>query len=94
MQVAVQVPRAFSVRDENEYRAFQDLLARMNADLRVLPVATGAHVNGGCTVFWGVVQLSGQSLAQEEVEAALREAGFDFSRSGPVAKPAFSTAAK
>ena len=84
MQVTVEVPKAVSVRDENEFHAFQHLLARMNPELSVAQVATGAHVNGGCTVFWGVAYSRSQVPTQEEIEAALAEAGFDFSRSGPV----------
>lgn len=78
MQTTVEVPKAFSVRDEHEFLPVQHLLARMNPKLTVRRIATGVHVNGGCTVFWGLVFLEGQSVAKKEVEAALREAGFDF----------------
>jgi hypothetical protein len=80
MEVPVKVPTAFSVRDENEFYAFQHLLARMNSRLHVTPVATGVHVNGGCTVFWGLVHDCQEKLTKECVEAALRDAGFDFKR--------------
>jgi len=53
-------------------------MARMNPELLVTQVATGMHVDGGCTVFWGLVHLDGQRLTKKDVEAALREAGFDF----------------
>lgn len=84
MEISVQVPRAFSVRDENEFFAFRHLLARMNSQLRVRQVATGVHVNGGCTVFWGLVYAASQSLTTDDVLTALKDAGFDASRSGPV----------
>jgi hypothetical protein len=84
METTVQVPKAFSVRDENEFYAFQHLIGRMNPDLRIAQVATGSHVHGGCTVFWGVVYAAGAALTREELAAALQEAGFDAKRSGRV----------
>jgi len=78
MQAPVEVPKAFSVRDDHEFLPFQHLLARLNPQLRVVQVATGVHVNGGCTVFWGLVYLETHPPSRNEVEAALREAGFDF----------------
>jgi hypothetical protein len=39
---------------------------------------TGRHVNGGCTILWGLVHEEGQPLPKDDVEAAFREAGFDF----------------
>lgn len=78
MQTTVQLPQAFSVRDEHEFLAFEHLLARLNPELTVRPVATGIHVNGGGTVCWGLVCQDGQPLLRTEVEAALRVAGFDF----------------
>ena len=80
MQITVQVPKAFSVRDENEFFAFQHLLGRMNPQLRITPVTTGVHVNGGCTVFWGLAYADGQPLTREDLLAALEEAGFDLKR--------------
>jgi hypothetical protein len=50
----------------------------MNPQLRVIQVATGVHVNGGCTVCWGLVCQEGRLPTKKEVETALREAGFDF----------------
>jgi len=81
MDVTIRVPAAFSVRDENEFYAFQHLMTRLNPQLRVTPVATGTHVNGGCTVFWGLVYSTKQQLSKEDVETALREAGFSFIQS-------------
>jgi hypothetical protein len=78
MQATVEVPKAFSVRDEHEFFPMQHLMARMNPKLVVTQVGTGMHVNGGCTVFWGLVHLEGQRLTRKELDAALREAGFDF----------------
>ena len=54
------------------------VMTRMNPNLTVAHVVTGRHVNGGCTILWGLVHEEGQPLAKEDVEAALREAGFDF----------------
>ena len=78
MQSNVCLPKAFSVRDEHEFFPVQHLMARLNPKLVVKQVATGVHVDGGCTVFWGIVHLDGQPPARKEVEAALKEAGFDF----------------
>ncbi|MGA2035725.1 MAG: hypothetical protein ABSG68_26040 [Thermoguttaceae bacterium] len=78
MQATVQVPTAFSVRDDHEFFPIQHLMARLNPKLMVKQVATGMHVNGGCTVLWGLVYLEGQPPTNEEVRAVLAEAGFDF----------------
>jgi hypothetical protein len=78
MQSTVELPKAFSVRDEHEFFPIQHLMERLNPKLVVTQVGTGMHVNGGCTVFWGLVHLEGQRLTKKDVEAALREAGFDF----------------
>jgi hypothetical protein len=78
MQTQIKLPKAFSVREENEFYAFQHLMARLNPKLMVKMVATGVHVEGGCTVFWGLVFLDSQPPSKREVEAALKEAGFDF----------------
>jgi hypothetical protein len=74
----IELPKAFSVRDEHEFYAFQHLMARLNPKLMVKQVATGVHVDGGCTVFWGLVYMDDQPPSKKEVEAALKEAGFDF----------------
>ena len=57
MQAKIELPKAFSVRDEHEFLAFQHLMARLNPKLVVKRVATGVHVNGGEAVFWGIVYL-------------------------------------
>jgi hypothetical protein len=80
MQTNIDLPKAFSVRDEHEFFPIRHLIARMNPKLAVTQAGTGVHVNGGCTVFWGVVHLEGQSPSRKEVEDALKEAGFDFGR--------------
>jgi len=66
------------VREENEFYAFQHLMARLNPKLMVKEVTTGVHMDGGCTVFWGLVYLDDQPPSKKEVEAALKEAGFNF----------------
>ena len=78
MKAKVELPKAFSVRDKHEFVPAQHLLARMNAKLVVKQVATGVHVDGGGTVFWGLVYLEGEPPSKKKVGAALREAGFDF----------------
>jgi hypothetical protein len=77
MDATIQVPKAFSVRDENEFFPVQHLLARLNPKLMVVQVATGVHTNGGCTVYWGLVYLQDKPPSQKDVEAALKDAGFD-----------------
>jgi hypothetical protein len=84
MKVHVDLPKAFSVRDEHEFYPVQHLVARLNPKLLVAQVATGVHVSGSCTVFWGIVYHEGKVPARKEVEAALKEAGFDFARSGSI----------
>ena len=78
MRIKVELPKAFSVRDEHEFLPFQHLLGRMNPKLIVKQVATGVHVDGGDTVFWGLVYLDDKPPDKNKVENALREAGFDF----------------
>jgi hypothetical protein len=78
MLTKIQLPKAFSVRDEHEFYPMQHLMARLNPDLMVKPVATGVHVEGGGTVFWGIVYSGENPPTRPQVEAALREAGFDF----------------
>ena len=51
MRATIELPKAFSVRDENEFTAFRHLMEKMNRGLLVTRVATGVHVNGGPTVF-------------------------------------------
>ncbi len=78
MHSKVELPKAFSVRDEHEFLPIQHLMARMNPQFVVKQVATGVHVGGGGTVFWGLVYLRSEPPSKNKVEMALREAGFDF----------------
>jgi hypothetical protein len=78
MQATIQLPKAFSVRDDHEFFPIQHLLARLNPKLMVTQVATGRHVDGGCTVFWGLVYTQDQRPTKKDMETALRDAGFDF----------------
>lgn len=80
MHAEVSLPQAFSIQNEDEFFPIQHLMARMNPKLMVVEVATGMHKNGGRTVFWGLAYLDGQPITRQDVEAALREAGFDFQR--------------
>ena len=84
MKVTVEVPQAFSACGENEMAPIQHLMARLNPQLVVKQVATAMHVAGGGTVLWGLVCLEGQPPTKDEVDAALREAGFDFEHSDQV----------
>jgi hypothetical protein len=78
MQAKIDLPQAFSVRDEHEFHPIQHLMARLNSKLMVSHVGTGRHVDGGPTVFWGLVYLDGQLPTKKEVETALKRAGYDF----------------
>ena len=78
----IQLPKAFSVRDDHEFYPIEHLVIRLNPDLMVSHVGTGVHVDGGCTVFWGLVHLKDQPLTSQEVEDALAEAGFDVAHHG------------
>jgi hypothetical protein len=77
MQATIELPKAFSVRDDRELPLIQDLMARLNPKLLAIQVATGVHIDGGYTVNWGLVYLDGQPLTDEDVTAALKEAGLD-----------------
>ena len=77
MKATIELPKAFSVRDDRELPLVQDLMARLNPKLLVVQVATGMHIEGGYTVNWGLVYMDGQSLTDEDVAAALKEAGLD-----------------
>ena len=81
MLTKVQLPKAFSVRDEHEFYPMQHLMARLNPDLMVKQVATGVHVDGGGTVLWGLVYSGDTPPTRPQVEEALRQAGFDFRHS-------------
>jgi hypothetical protein len=78
MHAKIELPKAFSVRDEHEFFPIQHLLARLNPQLVVRQIATGVHMDGGGTVFWGLVYLNSEPPSKKNVEIALREAGFDF----------------
>ena len=84
MQTAIDLPQAFSVRDENEFYPIQHLLARLNPKLMVTRVATGRHIHGGPTVVWGVVHLQGRIPSRLDVQAALERAGYDLKQNAPV----------
>ncbi len=77
MQTSIDLPQAFSVRDENEFFPIQHLLTRLNPKLIVTRVATGRHMHGGPTVVWGLVYLDGKKPSQSAVETALTTAGLD-----------------
>jgi hypothetical protein len=77
MEATIELPKAFSVRDDRELPLIQHLMARLNPKLLVVQVATGVHVDGGYTVNWGLVYMDGQPLTDADVAAALKEAGFD-----------------
>jgi hypothetical protein len=78
MMIEMELPKAFSLRDENEFFPIQHLMARLNPEFMVVQVATGMHVNGGCTAFWGLAYLESQPVSRTDLENALKEAGFDF----------------
>jgi hypothetical protein len=82
MHSKVELPKAFSVRNEQEFLPIQHLMARMNPQFVVKQIATGVHVDGGGTVFWGLVYLKSEPPSRKKVEMALREAGFDFAHNG------------
>ena len=84
MQASIELPKAFSVGDDREFPLVQDLMSRLNPKLLVVHVAMGVHVNGGPTVHWGLVYLDGQPLLDEEVRAALAQAGLDFQHNAEI----------
>lgn len=84
MKVHVDLPKAFSVREENEFYPIRHLMARLNPKLSVAQVATGLHVQGTHSVFWGIVFHEGKLPNRKDVEAALKDAGFDFARNPPI----------
>ena len=81
----VELPKAFSVREEDEFRPIRQLMARLNPKLMVTQAGTGVQADGACTVFWGVVHLEDRPPSKTEVEAALVEAGFDTDRNASTA---------
>lgn len=85
MNAVIELPKAFSVRDERELTLMQDLMTRLSPKLIVVPVATGMHVDGGSTVNWGVVYLDdGKPLSEAELHSALAEAGLDFQHNATI----------
>ena len=84
MHAKVDLPQAFSVREEDEFFPFQHLLAKLNSKLMVRHVGTGKHVNGGPTVLWGLVYLDGEQPTEKETEAALKLAGYDFQHNSEI----------
>jgi hypothetical protein len=87
MEATVELPKAFSVRDDCELPLVQDLMARLNPKLLVAQVATGVHVDGGYTVNWGLVYMDGQPLTDADVAAALEEAGLDAGHNAEIQPP-------
>ena len=84
MQATIELPKAFSVRDDRELPLIQDVMARLNPRLLVVQVATGLHVDGGCTVNWGLVYLDGQPVTDKDVQAALKDAGLDIEHNAEI----------
>ena len=84
MQATIELPKAFSVRDERELPLIRDLLARLNPKLLVIQVATGVHVDGGYTVNWGLVYMEGQPPTDEDLLAALKDAGLDVEHNAEI----------
>lgn len=82
MEVTINLPVAFSVRDTHEFQSHRDMLVRIHPELTVKEVATGIHQNGGPTVYWGLVYIKGQEIGEEELTVALRLAGYDFAHNG------------
>jgi hypothetical protein len=87
MKATIELPKAFSVRDDNELPLIQDLMARLNPKLMVVQVATGVHIDGGYTVNWGLVYMDGQRLTDADVAVALKEAGLDARHSAEIQSP-------
>jgi hypothetical protein len=77
MKTTIELPKAFSVRDDREIPLIAGLMTRLNPKLLVVQVATGVHIEGGYTVNWGLVYMDGQPLTDADVAAALKEAGLD-----------------
>ena len=87
MQATIELPKAFSVREDRELPLIADLMARLNPKLLVVQVATGVHVDGGYTVNWGLVYMDGQPLTDADVAAALKEAGLDAQHNAEIQPP-------
>jgi hypothetical protein len=84
MKVTIDLPKAFSVNEDREFPLIQDLMARLNPKLSIYQAATGVHINGGTTVNWGLVYMEGQPFTDEEMHAALKEAGLDFEHNAEI----------
>ncbi len=84
MKATIELPKAFSVRDDRELPLIQDLMARLNPKLLVTQVATGVHVDGGYTVNWALVYMDGQPITDEDLQAALKDAGLDIEHSAEI----------
>jgi hypothetical protein len=87
MKATIELPKAFSMRDDRELPLIQDLMARLNPKLLVTQVATGMHVDGGYTVNWGMVHMDDQPLTDADVAAALKEAGLDAQHNAEIQSP-------
>jgi hypothetical protein len=87
MKATIELPKAFSIRDERELPIIHDLMARLNPKILVAQVATGVHIEGGYTVNWGLVYMDGQPPTDEEVAAALKEAGLDAQHNAEIQPP-------
>jgi hypothetical protein len=87
MKVIIELPKAFSVRDDRELPIIQDLMSRMNPKIQVVQVATGVHIDGGYTVNWGLAYVEGQPLTDADVAVALREAGLDAQHNAEIQEP-------
>ena len=87
MKATIELPKAFSVRDDRELPLIQDLMARLNPKLLVAQVATGVHITGGYTVNWGLVYIESQPLTDADVAAALKEAGLDAQHNAEIQEP-------
>ena len=87
MKVTIELPKAFSMRDDRELPLIQDLMKRLNPKLSVAQVATGLHVDGGSTVNWALVYMDDQPLTDAEVTAALKEAGLDAQHNAEIQSP-------
>jgi len=87
MKATIELPKAFSVRDDRELPLVQDLMVRLNPKLLVVQVATGMHIEGGYTVNWGLVYMDGQPLTDADVAAALKEAGLDAQHNAEIQPP-------
>ena len=84
MQITIELPKAFSVRDVRELTFVQDLMTRLNSQVLVAQVATGIHIDGGPTAVWALVYMDGQPPKEAEIFNALREAGLDMQHNAEI----------